>query len=83
MADDTPCYAGYCKACNGMVAVSVAPVSEPQILQAALRDRRNWERAGLRIGVVTVAEIHAGAMQGHAKDCPNDQRKRGDQGTLL
>lgn len=76
MADDTPCYAAYCPACSGMVAVAVAPVDIPVVMRDALKSRREWERAGLRIAVVTVAAIHNGALQGHADGCPNDIRAR-------
>ena len=71
--DLTPCYAAYCTACGGMVAVVVADVAEPEQLQHALRHRRDWERAGLRIGNVTCADIHNGAMTGHLACCPNDK----------
>ena len=76
MSDTTPCYAAYCPVCNGMVAVTVAPVSEPVALRRAITYRGQWERAGLRIAIVTVADIHNGAMQGHAEGCANDKRKK-------
>ena len=73
-SDTTPCYAAYCQVCNGMVAVAVAPVDSPVVMRDALKSRREWERAGLRIAVVTVADIHNGAMQGHTEGCANDKR---------
>lgn len=76
MPDTTPCYAAYCPACNGMVAVTVASVEDPRRMREALRYRGQWERAGYRVAVVTVADIHGGAMQGHAKGCANDKRKK-------
>jgi len=57
-----------------MVAACVAPVDNPILMRDALKSRREWERAGLRIAVVTVADIHNGAMQGHADGCANDIR---------
>lgn len=72
MPDDgqTPCYAGYCKSCDGMVAVTVAPVENPVAMADALKSRREFEEAGLIIRIISVAEVRAGALTGHMNGCP-------------
>jgi hypothetical protein len=72
----TPCYCASCPACGGMVAVTVAPVEEPETMRSALKSYREWERAGLTMGTTTVGAIRTGALTGHLEDCPNDKRKR-------
>lgn len=76
MADETPCYAAYCRTCGGMIAVAVAPVEIPRVLQDAIRSRRQWERQGFRIGVVAVKDIHGGALTGHADTCEAKPRQK-------
>lgn len=76
MSDTTPCYVAYCPVCHGMVAVVVADVGSPASLRHALTVRAQWVRSGLGLGTVTVADIHNGAMQGHAAGCANDKRKK-------
>jgi hypothetical protein len=65
----TPCYAGYCPRCGGMIAVAVAPAENPEIMRDALASRDEWEDAGMRVGMVSVEDVRNGAMQGHVLGC--------------
>jgi hypothetical protein len=74
---ETPCYTGACSVCRAVVAVTVAPVEEPDTMRAALKSRREWERGGLMAGTCTVDDVRTGRVAlGHADGCVMNRRAK-------
>lgn len=77
----TNCYTGACPECGQVLAVTVAPVNEPDTLERALKDRRGWIRDGLTAGTCIVADVWEGRVAlAHTGTCVTGQRQaRRDQ----
>lgn len=69
-SDLTPTYLATCPECAGLIGVSVADVDRPATMARALKDRREWERAGFVLSTVTVQAIREWAGEiGHTEAC--------------
>lgn len=54
---DVPAYVYRCKECGGLLGAHVADLNDPRMMRDALRFRRDAEKRGRAVEVVTVGDV--------------------------